>query len=348
MSETTTVRAICGELSTSDERRRHARVDALTSLFQRCQNDPDHSIPAMGETLVRLCHAEAAGVALAPSRRRDASDTSILDDDTAATISERLGAEPGIVRWYSGRDGQYYAATSLARCQDGFVWARRARRFDRGQLMPLRWVGRFASMILAFRRRQDQVDLLLDESRHRSANDLQLVTSLLNAQARQYRAGSAAHQALSTASDCIHSLAVTRRVGDAALADMLRSFADGLSAQVAHRGIAIDIVSTIPPDLALSKQRRSLLMIAVNECVTNAIKHGFADGDQGAVHVRLRDDTTRLIVEIEDDGMPMNHAAGPRAKSGLDLIGRILAGARGRLSLPPEGSKLFRIELPIR
>jgi anti-sigma regulatory factor (Ser/Thr protein kinase) len=64
--------------------------------------------------------------------------------------------------------------------------------------------------------------------------------------------------------------------------------------------------------------------LAVAESVANAVVHGFADRDDGAITVRAEIKDDRLMVEIADLGSGIStHARSPHAGFGLPIIGAL-------------------------
>lgn len=171
-------------------------------------------------------------------------------------------------------------------------------------------------------------EVLLKEIHHRVKNNLQVISSLLNLQARtltdpatravfsqsQTRVQSIAlvHERLYESADLSH--VNFRKYTTTLLDSVFETFgADG-------RGImkAIDVGETsLTIDLAVP------CGLIVNELVTNALKHAFPGGRRGTIAVSLHETFDgRLDLTVKDDGVGMPAALDPRATSslGLDLV----------------------------
>ena len=91
----------------------------------------------------------------------------------------------------------------------------------------------------------------------------------------------------------------------AGLAEAVERFAD------AHR---------LPADIL------NALQVAVDEIVTNAITHGYGPGARGEIAVRLRRCSDRVVLEIEDDGVPFDPLRAPSPDLTLSVAERPIGG----------------------
>jgi two-component sensor histidine kinase len=184
-------------------------------------------------------------------------------------------------------------------------------------------------------------ELLLRELNHRWSNDMQLVLALLSTAARN-AATPDAREALERAASRVGIIVANRaHLKSAAEADLelaLCRAAKTIDALCDDRiEVKLEIDQQIPPvnpDLVL------VIVLAVNEIATNAIKHAFGQERTGGailITASVRDGS--LIVTVEDDGNPWagDEVAGTaRPDGGLELVRRMVAGHGGRF-VPPAG-----------
>ncbi len=208
-----------------------------------------------------------------------------------------------------------------------------------------------ASRPVSLRRpRKPEGDLLLRETIHRGANDLQLVVSLLALQSQRARSP----EARQTLSDAMERVAVLARARTSlqqqrqeTLEAALREVCEALDSQAEPRSILISLeVET--KTCRLSQVQITTLALIVNELVTNAIKHAFAADQSGRIRVRVeRHDQRNLAIIVDDDGLPLPDLMRRRNGGlGLDLVRRLLASIGGLIILPADGSKRFEIRVP--
>jgi two-component system, sensor histidine kinase PdtaS len=149
-------------------------------------------------------------------------------------------------------------------------------------------------------------DLLLQELRHRTRNDIMNITSVLRIQARQATTPDIRDNLMAAAGRVdvmgeVHSVLESSpeivNLG-AYLADLCQR----LSA--AHRGMRpINIV--VEADEAHVKPEHTLPVgIIINELVTNSLKYAFPGGRPGRIGVSVRDEGgADLVMRVEDDGV---------------------------------------------
>ena len=148
----------------------------------------------------------------------------------------------------------------------------------------------------------------LAEMSHRVKNDLQLVTSLLRAEAERQR-NPAARAALGRAGARVEAVARVHDLlcrgdgsGTVAVDRYLRETCAGLAELLGvdgrHRALVVRAeAAVLPADTARS------LGLVVNELVTNAFRHAFAADGPGTVRVELgRDAGGRLRLGVADEG----------------------------------------------
>jgi two-component sensor histidine kinase len=185
--------------------------------------------------------------------------------------------------------------------------------------------------------------LLLQELNHRWANDMQLILALLSSAARD-AATPDAREALERAVIKVGIIVANRdHLKSATEADLelaLCRAAKALDALCDDRiEVKLEIDERIPslnPDLVL------VIVLAVNEIATNAIKHAFrTDQANGAILITACSRGGSLIVGVEDNGdsCPAHDIAGAaRADGGLELVRR-MASVHGGLFLPPDSER---------
>lgn len=191
-------------------------------------------------------------------------------------------------------------------------------------------------------------DLLLRETNHRCSNDLQMVVSLLGLQSSRAKSDET-RQALTDAMERVSVLARSRAAlqhqKHLTLEAALRQVCEALHAQAEPRSILISCEVACEGH-GLSSAQVMTLALTVNELATNAIKHAFQQGKSGRIDISAREDDRNLIIIVDDDGLPFSSS--PEAKSGLGLgLVKRLVASIGGVVIPPDGSKVFEIRLPI-
>ena len=168
----------------------------------------------------------------------------------------------------------------------------------------------------------DQKTALLHEMDHRVKNNLQLIASLIQLQARRVL-DVEARGAMQSMLGRVSALATVHR--NLFQADDLAAFE--VSAFV--RDIAKDLVDATGRDdvrlefdlteVVIPASRAAPVALIVNELVTNALKHGFPDrGGRIALAVMRRDDD--FVIEIGDDGVGDGHPGAETPGFGLSLV----------------------------
>jgi PAS domain S-box-containing protein len=200
-------------------------------------------------------------------------------------------------------------------------------------------------------------ELMLREINHRVKNNLQVITSLLRLQAS--RSGSAevkeafdeACGRVSTITELHSALFEGVQISTLDFGSYLHELCARLEAGVrsAQAGeIRIEVEAEPGGDVDLD--RAVPLGLIVNELVTNAIKHGFADRRGGTVQVRFRRHGERWILSVRDDG-PGIVAQGEtvmRQGLGMQLVHGFVKRLQGTLAIHGEHGFEAVVEFPAR
>jgi PAS domain S-box-containing protein len=193
---------------------------------------------------------------------------------------------------------------------------------------------------------ETQQRLLLDELNHRTKNNMQVLQSLLSSAGRNAR-NEEARAVLHEASGRIAAMAAAQRVLYGTR-DASRFAADEFLTAVTET-----VRQTFPPDLRIICEKASgvlfndaamPLSLILNELLTNAVKHGMKDKDQGSIRIGLTESGGRFELYVEDDGGGFDIDAVRRSSSGLRLVlglARQLRGSFEVTRLPSRASLVF-------
>jgi two-component sensor histidine kinase len=191
-------------------------------------------------------------------------------------------------------------------------------------------------------------ELLFQEMQHRVGNDFAIVNSLLDLQRR--RSGNPeTRYALEQAMGRIRSISRIHRqiyaLPEARHIDLrqyLRDLCAGLTdATLPPAGVTLNCHCD---EAYMSRDRALSLGLATNELVTNAVKHAFPEGREGAISVSFTQaaDGWRLMVADDGIGLPAQRKPG----LGTGLIEQFVRQAGGTLALTSENGTQAVIHLP--
>jgi two-component sensor histidine kinase len=165
-------------------------------------------------------------------------------------------------------------------------------------------------------------DILLREVQHRVSNNIQVVSSLLQLEARA-TADAGARKALAEAAARTALVArIQRSLSDADgrptdFGRLARTIADDALAAAGRRDVAVEIRDG---DAALSAEEATPVTLIMLECLNNALEHAFPDR-AGRIEVRLVDEDNVRRLTVADDGVGVPEAAAARPEGlGLRLV----------------------------
>ena len=200
----------------------------------------------------------------------------------------------------------------------------------------------------------DEKEALLKEIHHRVKNNLQLVTSLLNLQARRVE-DEAVAALFADSRDRVRSMALVHenlyRLGNFARVPMrehLESVCAHLLRAYARQAGAVRL-ETAMDDLQLDLDRAVPCGLIVNELVSNALKHAFPGGRGGVLGVALAVDGRECRLTVRDDGVGLPGGYDPDRMDtlGFQLIADLTAQLHGSLEYNPSTGTEFVVAFPL-
>jgi two-component system, sensor histidine kinase PdtaS len=194
---------------------------------------------------------------------------------------------------------------------------------------------------VARRKAQEQVvrQAMVQEIHHRVKNNLQTVASLLRIQARRAQ-HEETKQILGESINRILSVAVVheflsqheKRIN---IRDVANRIAQQVREGILDPGQAIAVRVEGDP-VFLHAHQTTMLALAINELIMNALEHGFGNCDAGEVVISLADhgDEVRLVVRDTGTGLPEGFTLGQASSLGLRIVQTIVeSDLRGRFDL---------------
>jgi PAS domain S-box-containing protein len=195
-------------------------------------------------------------------------------------------------------------------------------------------------------------EVLLREIHHRVKNNLQLISSILNLQARLLQGET--RNLVEEGQMRVHAIALvheklceSQSMSDVDLVAYARDLVEvvrcalGDLPQVDLRIDGDEV--RIPADQAVP------CGLIINELVTNAFKHAFPSGRRGNVHLQVHralPDRLQLIVRDDGIGLPSRIDLDQPETLGLDLVTTLVRQLNGSLEVTREPGATFAIVIP--
>ena len=175
----------------------------------------------------------------------------------------------------------------------------------------------------------EEREVLLREVHHRVKNDLQLISSLLNMQARRLTDADSV-LALNDCQSRVQTIALiheymyqSENIARLPLSRNIRGLAANLLRVVGPPDRAIRLEVDVEEDLELPVDRAIPCGLILNELMTNALKHAFPDGRAGTLRISLRRELPdRVLLGVGDDGvgLPEGHDGAANGSLGWRLV----------------------------
>ncbi|WP_168176442.1 ATP-binding protein [Novosphingobium sp. PC22D] len=186
--------------------------------------------------------------------------------------------------------------------------------------------------------------------RHQWANDMQLILAMIESARRECSSAEAAEEVRSIL-DRLEIIASGWRQGGRNADSLTRSL-QNLCAKANALSDTVQVaMTTVGREPVLESNRVIPLTLAVNELVTNAVKHGRRGGAAPVlvlITLESRDDGSALRIAVEDDGSEFGGPSSAMTRgSGLLLVRRLVEAQGGHFHTPGDGSKRFEIHVPV-
>ena len=169
-------------------------------------------------------------------------------------------------------------------------------------------------------------DLLLHEVDHRVKNNLTMIGSLLRLQSRQIGDPTISSK-LDAMLERVDALAAVHRrlyQSDDVTRFDVGAFASSLVHDVVGASGRTDLRIRVDVQrLDIPSSKAAALGLIINEVVTNAVKHAYADGRAGTLAVSARERGGRAVIRIVDDGQGMAEPGTLADGLGRTLIARL-------------------------
>lgn len=204
------------------------------------------------------------------------------------------------------------------------------------------------------KRAEDQASqhsIMLREGDHRIKNSLSIVASLMSGQAAR-ETSDTARQALRGAALRVRSIAdihdaLQEGAGGADevdLAGVLKSVCASMQAMATDTGHIVITVDPQPVQMPAALARP--LVLAVNELVTNALRHAFRQQGAGTIHIGAArsEHGLRIVVSDNGAGLPPDYAIRPGY--GMTLVMMMVRQIGGALLVENVGGACFTIRVP--
>jgi two-component sensor histidine kinase len=197
---------------------------------------------------------------------------------------------------------------------------------------------------------RDRVALLFQELQHRVANNMAFVASILRMQRRAVQASPQnAVMLFDQAESRISVMArIHRRLYDPGMLDLpIAEYLEALAKDVLEAAGATNIVCVVEADLSRIDLSKLLpLSLLITELMTNALKHGFADRDNGTITLRLVRDEGNLVLSVSDNGRGIEPASLGEGSLGMTIVRSLAAQLGGSMEWFSNQGTIARLAFP--
>jgi len=198
-------------------------------------------------------------------------------------------------------------------------------------------------------------DSLLREIHHRVKNNLQIIASVLRMQSR----GVDSESSKAAFRDCINRVLVMSEVHERLyqsekmdaidMGGHLKYLAEQQIASSSRPGQRIELKISADP-IPFDLNDAIPLGLLANELFINALKHGFANREQGTLSPEFKKQPlvgVRLVVADDGNGFSQEDLTNSRSSLGMTLIQDLVDQLRGRLEISGENGARACVDLPL-
>ncbi|MCD6065529.1 MAG: hypothetical protein K0S33_355 [Bacteroidetes bacterium] len=200
----------------------------------------------------------------------------------------------------------------------------------------------------------EEKDFLLKEIHHRVKNNLQIISSLLNLQ-HGLAGEKNAEEILKICESRIQSMAIiheklyqSENFKEISLKDYLDDFIEHLtqSLLLREKNIAVRVHCR---DIKLDIDRLVPCSLVLNELITNSVKHGLKNVNQGLISIECTKTASHVQLCVSDDGkgLPADFNFTKYKSLGMRLVSGLVKQIKGEIRLrPTDTGASFEIDFP--
>jgi PAS domain S-box-containing protein len=213
----------------------------------------------------------------------------------------------------------------------------------------------YKRMEAAIQQSLEEKEILLKELHHRVKNNLQVICSLLNLQARkiddpkQREPLEESHGRVRAISFVHEMLYQSGEYGVIRFSGYIRRLVTHLSRTYLHRSHSVRIMVDAV-DAALPMNQAVPCGLIIHELVSNALKYAFPEGRNGRILIRLTcHDENRLQLTVSDDGtgIPAEINFPGTTSLGLQLVASLSEQLGGEVGLDRQDGTTFTLAFPV-
>jgi len=191
-------------------------------------------------------------------------------------------------------------------------------------------------------------EILLKELHHRVSNNLQIIMSMLNLQAKKMKdptlqlALKESQNRINTISIVQEKIFTSKDLSRINLKAYVRRLVGNLVTLYRVKQETIAVALEIP-DIFININTAIPLGLILNELIANSFTHAFPDGRCGEVVLTMRDEGRTLVITCEDNGVGMPHGYDWENPDtlGLMLVHSLVNQLQGTIEkVPVEGTRL--------
>lgn len=196
---------------------------------------------------------------------------------------------------------------------------------------------------------------LLNEVHHRVKNNLQIISSLLNLQARA--ASSQLQTALTESQLRVRAMALTHQMlyenksfNGVTLAHYLKQLAHLMASSLFANPHIRFVFDEMDDSIEVDVDKTINCGLLVNEIITNSLKHAFPDKRVGVIYLALaRCSPTHFSLVIADDGIGMSSPPkfGKDKSLGMQLIPAFIAQLQAEFQLDYDAGTRYELRIPL-
>ncbi|MBF9251870.1 hypothetical protein I2I11_01040 [Pontibacter sp. 172403-2] len=193
-------------------------------------------------------------------------------------------------------------------------------------------------------RKNREKETLLQEIHHRVKNNLQIVISMLNLQARHVE-DPLAQEVMRAIRGRVRSMSLLHErlyrhddLGQIDLEDYFRSICDSLYASYGKDEQQVGLRLEVPP-IKLDIDAAITLGLIINELISNTLKYAFPVGQKGLLHIQLKHNNNghyTLTVSDNGRGLPEGFALRQKQSFGLQLVASLSKKLNGEITFSNE------------